>query len=110
MTSTPVSRRSVLLGTAGLAGLSSVGLTAAPVRAATPAATPLVAADRPLLTHGVMSGDVTSSGGVVWARAQDARCTTQGGRRGRPDMCEPAVQLPVLRVRGCMQVRVGPAR
>ena len=64
MTSTPVSRRSVLLGTAGLAGLSSVGLTAVPSRAAT-----LVAADRPQLTHGVMSGDVTSSGGVVWARA-----------------------------------------
>ena len=70
MTSTPVSRRSVLLGTAGLAGLTSVGLTAAPGRAATrPAAVPLVATDRPLLTHGVMSGDVTSSGGVVWARA-----------------------------------------
>ncbi|MCJ9705859.1 alkaline phosphatase, partial [Bradyrhizobium sp. SHOUNA76] len=26
------------------------------------------AADRPVVTHGVQSGDVTASGGVVWAR------------------------------------------
>ena len=27
------------------------------------------AADRPLVTHGVQSGDVGADGGVVWARA-----------------------------------------
>ena len=27
------------------------------------------AADRPVITHGVQSGDVSSDGGVVWARA-----------------------------------------
>src|ERR1700758_2909875 len=27
------------------------------------------AADRPAVTHGVQSGDVSSDGGVVWARA-----------------------------------------
>src|SRR5881392_3737694 len=27
------------------------------------------AADRPILTHGVQSGDVSADGGVVWARA-----------------------------------------
>src|SRR5437762_13219682 len=27
------------------------------------------AADRPLITHGVQSGDVSTDGGVVWARA-----------------------------------------
>src|ERR1700754_2225610 len=27
------------------------------------------AADRPLVTHGVQSGDVSADGGVVWARA-----------------------------------------
>src|SRR6201986_2483170 len=28
-----------------------------------------LAADRPIITHGVQSGDVSSDGGVVWARA-----------------------------------------
>jgi alkaline phosphatase D len=27
------------------------------------------AADRPVITHGVQSGDVTVDGGVIWARA-----------------------------------------
>jgi alkaline phosphatase D len=30
------------------------------------------AADRPLITHGVQSGDVGADGGVVWARADRA--------------------------------------
>jgi len=28
------------------------------------------AADRPLVTHGVQSGDVSVDGGVVWSRAE----------------------------------------
>src|SRR6202795_2123294 len=39
--------------------------------AATVVATPRLsrAADRPQVTHGVQSGDVSADGGVVWARA-----------------------------------------
>lgn len=64
MTTTPLPRRSFLLGAAGLAGALPSIASAAPARAAT-----FVRSAAPRLTHGVMSGDVTRSGGVVWARA-----------------------------------------
>jgi alkaline phosphatase D len=50
-------RRTLLLGAAGLA---------VPVTAQ---AAPLVRTGRPVLTHGVQSGDVTSTGGLVWTRS-----------------------------------------
>ncbi|MDF8265262.1 alkaline phosphatase D family protein [Luteipulveratus flavus] len=56
-----LTRRTVLggaLASAGTLGLSTRRAVAAP----------LVVSGRPALTHGVMSGDVTTSGGVVWAR------------------------------------------
>ncbi|MPZ10770.1 MAG: alkaline phosphatase [Kiloniellaceae bacterium] len=61
--SRPLTRRAVLqsgagLG-AGLAGTSLFGL-----------ATPAIAqANRPIFTHGVQSGDVTTNSGMIWARA-----------------------------------------
>lgn len=58
MTAAEPSRRSVLHAGGALAlagGAASAG--------------GLVRRDRPLLTHGVQSGDVTSSGATVWARA-----------------------------------------
>lgn len=54
-------RRTLLLG----AGAAAAGL-AVP---ATAQAAPLVRTGRPVLTHGVQSGDVTSTGGLVWTRA-----------------------------------------
>ncbi|RJQ79432.1 alkaline phosphatase [Pseudonocardiaceae bacterium YIM PH 21723] len=55
-----VSRRALLAGGAGAAllGVVNPGTAAA-----------LVRPDRPLLTHGVQSGDVTSTSGLVWTRS-----------------------------------------
>ncbi|WP_082220846.1 alkaline phosphatase D family protein [Luteipulveratus halotolerans] len=55
--------RRTLLGGA-LAGAGALTLGGSRVAAA-----PLVVTGRPNLTSGVMSGDVTTNGGVVWARA-----------------------------------------
>ena len=58
-----VTRRAVLRGGAGLAGASLAGsglLGGAPA---------IAQANRPVFTHGVQSGDVTTSSGMVWARA-----------------------------------------
>jgi len=55
----PLSRRAVVQGLAStLAAGTGIG-------------TPYLsrADDRPLLTHGVQSGDVSASSGVVWVRA-----------------------------------------
>lgn len=59
MISRHVNRRSVLLG-----GVAAGALAAAPVNAA-----PLVRSGRPVLTHGLQSGDVTATSGTAWARA-----------------------------------------
>ncbi|MBT0770712.1 alkaline phosphatase D family protein [Kineosporia sp. J2-2] len=53
-----VSRRGILRGAAGFAGLSTTG-----------AVSNLVRRDRPQLTHGVQSGDVTAGSAVVWTRS-----------------------------------------
>jgi alkaline phosphatase D len=56
-----LSRRRLLATAASATALSSVGSIALPYLSR--------AADRPLVTHGVQSGDVSVDGGVVWARA-----------------------------------------
>ncbi|MER6796954.1 PhoD-like phosphatase N-terminal domain-containing protein, partial [Amycolatopsis mediterranei] len=60
------SRRTLLK--AGLTGASAVaaGLV---VPSTAFAAVPLVRRDRPVLTHGVQSGDVTPGSAIVWSRA-----------------------------------------
>lgn len=67
MTPGPVFNRRTLLRTTVIGGLA-VGL---PIGAATPAAAgpALLRPDRPVLTHGVQSGDVLERSGLVWARA-----------------------------------------
>lgn len=60
-----LSRRTLLAG--GLAG--TAGLTLAAPGSSVVAAPALVRRDRVQLTSGVMSGDVTESGAVLWARA-----------------------------------------
>jgi alkaline phosphatase D len=57
---TPVSRRRFLTGSA-TAGLTLASGIARPYLSR--------AADRPMITHGLQSGDVSIDGGVVWARA-----------------------------------------
>jgi alkaline phosphatase D len=61
-TKTPrrISRRH-FLSTVAATGTSALGTLAMPYRSR--------AADRPVVTHGVQSGDVGTDGGVVWARA-----------------------------------------
>ena len=55
-----VSRRRFLT-TAAATGTGALGAMAMPYLSR--------AADRPQITHGVQSGDVSADGGVVWARA-----------------------------------------
>ena len=62
------------------------------------------AADRPVITHGVQSGDVGADGGVVWARADrpaqmmvevattESFATQKRCRRSRP--CPRAISPP----------------
>src|SRR5689334_14287932 len=60
-----IDRRSVLrAGALGL-GATAAGL----VVPAVAQAAPLVRTGRPVLTHGVQSGDVTTDGALVWTRA-----------------------------------------
>ena len=56
-----LTRRRLLASGAASATLGSLGLVAAPYLSR--------AADRPSLTHGLQSGDVSTDSGVVWARA-----------------------------------------
>src|SRR5512142_1497846 len=49
------------LSTAAATGAGALGAIAMPYLSR--------AADRPLITHGVQSGDIGADGGVVWARA-----------------------------------------
>ncbi|MGZ3284221.1 MAG: alkaline phosphatase D family protein [Xanthobacteraceae bacterium] len=57
----PLSRRRFLAVTAASTAISAVGGIARPYLSR--------AADRPLVTHGIQSGDVTNDSAVVWARA-----------------------------------------
>jgi alkaline phosphatase D len=71
----PVTRRSLLRGAAGLTASAIAAPGASLLRAATP-----------LITHGVQSGDVTSTGAVVWTRAdRAARMFVQVSPTGRFD-------------------------
>ena len=56
-----VTRRRLLATGASATAFSAIGSLAKPYLSH--------AADRPLLTHGVQSGDVSSDSGVIWARA-----------------------------------------
>jgi alkaline phosphatase D len=60
-TGKPVNRRKFLATAAASTALTAVGGLAMPRLSR--------AADRPLITHGVQSGDVSVDSGVVWARA-----------------------------------------
>lgn len=65
------------------AGLTGAGALAAGLLVPTTAfaATPLVRRDRPVLTHGVSSGDVTTDSGIVWTRAdQPSRLVVEVSR------------------------------
>ena len=57
----PLSRRRFLAVTAASTAISAVGGIARPYLSR--------AADRPVITHGIQSGDVSIDSGVVWARA-----------------------------------------
>ena len=57
----PMSRRRFVATTAASTALSALGGVAAPYLSR--------AADRPRVTHGVQSGDVSSDSAVIWARA-----------------------------------------
>jgi len=58
--STPITRRHLIGTAASTIAMATVGGLARP---------PLSrAADRPMVTHGVQSGDVSTDSGVVWAR------------------------------------------
>jgi alkaline phosphatase D len=58
---TPLSRRRFLLRAAASTAISAVGGLAKPYLSR--------AADRPLITHGIQSGDVSVDSAVIWARA-----------------------------------------
>src|SRR6266511_6374574 len=65
------------------AGLTGAGALAAGllVPSTAFAATPLVRRDRPVLTHGVSSGDVTTDSAIVWTRAdQPSRLVVEVSR------------------------------
>src|SRR5689334_22122636 len=55
-----LSRRRLLATAAASTAITAVGGIARPYLSR--------AADRPLITHGVQSGDVSADGGVIWAR------------------------------------------
>ncbi|MBB5856141.1 phosphodiesterase/alkaline phosphatase D-like protein [Amycolatopsis umgeniensis] len=69
MTASHHNRRTLLK--AGLTGAGAVagGLLLPGTATAAPGAVPLLRRDRPVLTHGVQSGDVTTGSGIVWSRA-----------------------------------------
>src|SRR5215813_8327855 len=60
ITETPVSRRRFLTGTAAMGAASLIGGIAAPRISH--------AAARPLITHGIQSGDVRADRAVLWSR------------------------------------------
>jgi alkaline phosphatase D len=60
-----LNRRTLLRAGAVGAGVAATGL----VTPALAGAAPLVRTDRPVLTHGVQSGDVSTDGAIIWTRA-----------------------------------------
>ncbi len=60
-----VSRRGMLRGAAGIAGLTATGVIAP----ATSSSAALVRRERAVLTHGIQAGDVTADSAVVWTRS-----------------------------------------
>ncbi|WP_409463519.1 alkaline phosphatase D family protein [Amycolatopsis sp. GA6-003] len=66
MTETTPSRRSVLKAGIAVPALAAAGGLLLPGAAS---AAPLIRRDRPVLAHGVASGDVTTGSGIVWSRA-----------------------------------------
>ncbi|HYA06812.1 MAG TPA: PhoD-like phosphatase N-terminal domain-containing protein, partial [Xanthobacteraceae bacterium] len=58
---TAFTRRALLKNAAATAAIAATGRIARPALS--------FAADRPQMTHGVQSGDVSASSGVVWSRA-----------------------------------------
>ena len=68
MSDSTLSRRELLRAGGGLAATALVLPTRAPA---------FVRSDRPALTHGVQSGDVTARRGVVWARGSRPSPTGQ---------------------------------
>jgi alkaline phosphatase D len=66
MTHHEPSRRSLLRAGVLGAGVLATGALTAPFAGAAPA---LIRRDRPVLTHGVQSGDVTTDSAIVWSRA-----------------------------------------
>jgi len=88
-----VSRRAVLRGAAGLAGLSASGVIAPTVARAAA----FVPGDRPLLTHGVQSGDIGRDSAVIWTRAdRPARMFVQISPTGRFGQDTRTFRGPVL--------------
>jgi alkaline phosphatase D len=79
----PISRRQLLQ--AGAA--AGATLVVAPGRA------PAFVRSRPVLTHGIQSGDVGASSGIVWARADrpSRMLVALAGHRGRPRWIEGPV-------------------
>ncbi|MFF5258802.1 alkaline phosphatase D family protein [Actinomadura viridis] len=78
-------RRSVLRGGLVAGAGTALGLLGGGTPASGAATTGLVRTNRPRLTHGVQSGDVTAHEAVVWARSErPARMLVEIGRR--PDL------------------------
>jgi len=90
-------RRSLLRGGSALA-VAGAGLLVPAATASTAARTPgLLRRGAPQLTHGVQSGDVTSSRAVVWTRAdRPARMFVQISPTGRFHRATRTVRGPVL--------------
>ena len=83
----PGLRRRDLLAAAGGLALGALAGRLDPPRSA-----PAFLRDRPLVTHGVQSGDVTADGGVVWARAdRPARMWVELGDRAGVRVRGPVV-------------------
>ncbi|TMQ94393.1 alkaline phosphatase [Actinomadura soli] len=89
-------RRSMLRGGLATTGGAAFALLGGGSASATPRAAALLRGDRPRLTHGVQSGDVTAREGVVWVRSdRPARMLVEVSRR--PDFRHArTVQGPVL--------------
>ncbi|GAB3279245.1 alkaline phosphatase D family protein [Kineosporia babensis] len=67
-TNDSVSRRGMLRGALGVAGLTATGVIA-PAASSPAASAALISRGRPVITHGIQAGDVTSNSAVVWTRS-----------------------------------------
>ncbi len=85
----PLTRRRLLTTAASSAAISILGGIAKPYLSR--------AADRPLITHGIQSGDVSTDSGVVWARTdRPARMLLEAATSGRFTDIRSAVTIDVL--------------